>query len=61
MNSTAVISDGTISDEIIIEPTALQLKNALDEMLLVVACGFILMMQAGFALLESGIVRKKNS
>jgi ammonium transporter, Amt family len=38
-----------------------ELKNGIDELLIVVSTGFILLMQAGFALVENGTVRKKNS
>ena len=38
-----------------------ELKTGIDELLLVVSTGFILLMQAGFALVENGTVRKKNS
>ena len=36
-------------------------QNAINLFLLVVSTGFILLMQAGFALVENGTVRKKNS
>lgn len=36
-------------------------QAAIDQLLLVVATGFILLMQAGFALVETGSVRSKNS
>ena len=36
-------------------------SSAVDELLLVVSTGFILLMQAGFALVENGTVRSKNS
>ena len=36
-------------------------SDAVDELLLVVSTGFILLMQAGFALVENGTVRSKNS
>ena len=36
-------------------------QEAVNELLLVVSTGFILLMQAGFALVENGTVRSKNS
>ena len=38
-----------------------EVAAGVDELLLVVSTGFILLMQAGFALVENGTVRKKNS
>jgi hypothetical protein len=32
-----------------------------DELLIFVSTGFVLMMQLGFAFLENGLIRKKNS
>lgn len=62
MNITeSILTDRAESVQIEADPTPRELKAALDEMLLVVASGFILLMQGGFAMLESGIVRKKNS
>ena len=47
------------------EPQIIQnvedLKNALDELLVMTASAFILLMQLGFAFLENGLVRPKNS
>ncbi len=36
-------------------------KEAINELLMIVASGFIILMQLGFALLENGTVRSKNS
>ena len=36
-------------------------SEAVNELLLCIACGFILLMQLGFALVENGTVRAKNS
>ena len=36
-------------------------KTAINELLLIVATAFILLMQLGFALVENGSVRSKNS
>ncbi len=36
-------------------------KKAINELLVMVATAFILLMQLGFALLESGLARRKNS
>ena len=36
-------------------------KNAVNELLIIVATAFILLMQLGFALVENGSVRSKNS
>ena len=41
--------------------TVAQLQNAINELLLIVATAFILLMQLGFALVENGSVRSKNS
>ena len=46
------------------DPTCMMFKKhteAINLLLLVVSTGFILLMQAGFALVENGTVRKKNS
>ena len=37
------------------------IKTAINELLLIVATAFILLMQLGFALVENGSVRSKNS
>ena len=37
------------------------IKVAVNELLVIVATGFILLMQLGFALVENGTVRSKNS
>ena len=41
--------------------TLVAVKTAINELLLIVATAFILLMQLGFALLENGSVRSKNS
>ena len=36
-------------------------KGGTDELLIFVSTGFVLLMQLGFAFLENGLIRKKNS
>ena len=43
------------------EKIVLEVNAALDELLVIVATAFILLMQLGFALVENGSVRSKNS
>ena len=37
------------------------IKKAINELLIMTSCAFILPMQLGFAYLETGLVRQKNS
>jgi Amt family ammonium transporter len=43
------------------EKITLDVNQAVDELLVIVATAFILLMQLGFALVENGSVRPKNS
>lgn len=53
-----------MTDEITVEDFSRKINSmeeAVDELLVIVATAFILLMQLGFALVENGTVRSKNS